>query len=163
MDDPDLWQWVWLGAALVFGLGEMASPGSFFLAPFAIGAALAAAAALLGAVIGVSWLVFVVVSLGAFAALRPLAKRLDESGGNPTGVGAQRLVGEQALVLQDIPAGLDEVGLIRVGREEWRAQSPDGTAIPRDTRVTVTEVRGTRVVVHPTHRTLPSSPPERPI
>ncbi|WP_436795318.1 NfeD family protein [Actinospongicola halichondriae] len=163
MDDPDLWQWVWLGAALVFGLGEMASPGSFFLAPFAVAAAFAAAAALLGAVVGVSWLVFIVVSLVSFAALRPLARRLDAAGGNPTGVGAQRLVGEQAIVLQDIPAGLDEVGLIRVGREEWRAQTPDGTSVPRDTRVTVTEVRGTRVVVHPTERIIPSTPPERPI
>lgn len=161
MDDPDFWQWVWLGAALVFGLGEMASPGSFFLAPFAIGAAFAAAAALLGAAVGISWLAFIVVSTVAFAALRPLARRLDAAGGNPTGVGAQRLVGEQALVLQDIPAGLDEVGLIRVGREEWRAQTPDGTGVPRDTRVVVAEVRGTRVVVYPTEQTLPSSPPER--
>ncbi len=161
MDDPDLWQWVWLGAALVFGLGEMASPGSFFLAPFAVGAAFAAAAALLGAATGLSWLVFLVVSAVSFAALRPLARRLDASGGNPLGVGARRLVGEQGLVLQDIPAGLDEVGLIRVGREEWRAQSPDGTPIPKDNRVVIAEVRGTRVVVYPTERTLPSSPPER--
>ncbi len=161
MDDPDLWQWVWLGAALVFGLGEMASPGSFFLAPFAVGAAFAAAAALLGAVTGVSWLVFIVVSVVAFAALRPLARRLDQSGGNPGGVGARRLVGEQALVLQDIPAGLDEVGLIRVGREEWRAQSPDGSSIPKESRVVIAEVRGTRVVVYPTERALPSTPPER--
>lgn len=163
MDDPDLWQWVWLGAALVFGLGEMASPGSFFLAPFAVGAALAAGAALLGANTGISWLVFIVVSVIAFAALRPLARRLDAAGGNPLGVGAQRLVGEQALVLQDIPAGVDEVGLIRVGREEWRAQSPDGSPIAKDIRVVIAEVRGTRVVVYPTEHTLPTSPPERSI
>jgi membrane protein implicated in regulation of membrane protease activity len=161
VDDPDLWQWVWLGAALVFGLGEMASPGSFFLAPFAVGAACAAVAALLGAATGLSWLVFIIVSLVAFAALRPLARRLDAVGGNPLGVGAQRLVGEQGLVLTDIPAGIDEVGLIRVGREEWRAQSPDGSAIPKDSQVVIAEVRGTRVVVYPTERALPSHPPER--
>lgn len=161
MDDPDLWQWVWLGAALVFGLGEMASPGSFFLAPFAIGAAVAAVAALLGAPVGLSWLVFLVVSGVSFAAMRPLARRLDAVGGNPMGVGAQRLVGERAVVLEDIPAGIDEVGLIRVGREEWRAQTIDGSPIAKDQRVIVAEVRGTRVVVYPTEPALPNHPPER--
>ena len=36
--DPEVWRWIWLIAAVVFGVGEMAVAGSFFLAPFAIGA-----------------------------------------------------------------------------------------------------------------------------
>ena len=161
MDDPELWRWVWLGATVVFGLGEMSSPGSFFLAPFAIGAAFAALLSFVGAPVGLAWLVFVVVSFGAFAALRPLARRLDAAGGNPRGVGAGRLVGESGIVLHRVPPGPDAVGLVRVGREEWRAQSADGSPIPEDTQVTVVEVRGTRVVVFPTGLFLPTEPTER--
>ncbi len=156
MDDPDLWRWVWLTAAVVFGLGEMASPGVFFLAPFALGAAGASALAFAGAPVGFGWVIFLAVSLGTFAALRPLARRLDATGGNPRGVGAKRLVGEDGIVLTPVPAGPDEVGLIRVGREQWRAQSTDGGAIPAGTHVTIVEVRGTRVVVFPTGLYLPT-------
>lgn len=156
-----MWRWVWLSAAVAFGVGEMASPGSFFLAPFALGAAAAAALAFLGAPVGAAWIVFIAVSLAAFIALRPLARRLDAVGGNSRGVGAGRLVGETALVLDGVPAGHDSVGLVRIGREEWRAQSADGGPIPKDTQVTVVEVRGTRVVVFPTGLYLPTEPPER--
>lgn len=152
---------MWLCAAVVFGLGEMTSPGSFFLAPFAIGAAAAAVLAFLGAPVGLGWVAFVAVSAGTFAALRPLARRLDTAGGNPRGVGARRLVGEEGLILEAVPSGPDEVGLVRIGREQWRAQSSDGHAIPKDTKVTIVEVRGTRVVVFPSGLYLPTEPPER--
>ncbi len=161
MNEPEFWRWVWLGAAVVFGVGEMHSPGSFFLAPFAIGAAAASVLAFLGLPAGVSWVAFIAVSLGAFAALRPLARRLDRAGGNPRGVGAQRLVGEDGVILDHVPAGPDEVGLVRVGREQWRAQSTDGGAIPVGTHVTIVEVRGTRVVVFPTGLYLPTESNER--
>ena len=39
MDDPEVWRWIWLVAAVLFAIGEMGSPGSFFLLPFAAGAA----------------------------------------------------------------------------------------------------------------------------
>lgn len=161
MDDPELWRWVWLSGAVVFALGEMTSPGTFFLAPFAVGAAVAALLAFVGVPVGLTWVVFVALSAGTFAALRPLARRLDLVGGNPRGVGARRLVGEEGMILDHVPAGPDEVGLVRVGREEWRAQSTDGSAIPKDTKVTIVEVRGTRVVVFPTGLYLPTEPPER--
>lgn len=157
-----MWRWVWLVAALVFGLGEMASAGTFFLAPFALGAAGAALISFLGAPIGLGWLVFVGLSGVSFAALRPVARRLDASTRNPLGVGATRLVGERGIVLSAVPEGPDEMGLVRIGREEWRAQSMDGSAIAAQTPVTVLEVRGTRVIVFPTGLPIPIAPPERP-
>jgi len=157
-----VWRWVWLGAALAFGLGEMATAGSFFLAPFALGAAGAALVSFLGAPIALGWIVFVGLSAVAFLALRPVARRLDASTRTPQGVGATRLVGEQGIVLAAVPAGPDEVGLVRLGREEWRAQSMDGTSIEAGTPITVLEVRGTRVIVLPTGLPAPTTPPERP-
>ena len=41
--DPNDWRWIWIIAMVVFGVGEMGVAGSFFLAPFAIGAGVAAA------------------------------------------------------------------------------------------------------------------------
>jgi membrane protein implicated in regulation of membrane protease activity len=163
VDDPELWRWVWLAAAVTFGLGEMASPGSFFLAPFAVGATGAAVVSFLGAPIGVGWLLFVVLSAVAFAALRPVARRLDLSSRTPLGVGATRLVGDQGVVLDEVPAGPDELGLVRIGREEWRAQSFDGSGIVAGTPITVLEVRGTRFIVYPTGLPYPNHPPERPL
>lgn len=161
VDDPDFWRWVWLAAAVTFGLGEMSSPGSFFLAPFGIGAAVAAVLAFVGAPIAIGWLAFVAVSAASFAALRPLARRLDASGTNTRGIGAGRLIGEQGVILEAVPEGPDALGLVRVGREEWRAQSADLAGIAAGTPVTVIEVKGTRVIVFPNGLPIPNRPPER--
>lgn len=148
MDDPENWRWVWL-AVTVGGLaGEIVTAGSFFLLPFGLGAAAACIAAFADAGLGLQWLVFVVVTAAAAAATRPLARRLDAST-TSDGVGARRLIGQPGLVLGDIPAGPDETGLVRVGREEWRAQSRDGHPVVAGTRVAVVQVVGTRLVVVP--------------
>ena len=55
-------------------------------------------------------------------------------------------MGSRATVLQDIP-GDAELGMVRVDREEWRAQSTDGSPIVAGTVVRVAEVQGTRVIV----------------
>ena len=43
--------------------------------------------------------------------------------------------------------GAAELGMVRVDREEWRAQSTDGTPIAAGTVVRVADVQGTRVIV----------------
>jgi membrane protein implicated in regulation of membrane protease activity len=144
MDEPETWRWVWLGAAVLFGIGEMATPGAFFLAPFGIGAVVAAALAFADAALGVQWAAFVGVSLVALIALRPLARRLDRDGASD-GVGSRRLIGKDGTVLEAIEP--DHLGLVRVEREEWRAESADRGAVPVGARVLITEVQGTRVIV----------------
>ncbi len=71
VDDPEVWRWIWLATAVVFLLGEMFAFGSFFLLPFAIGAAVAAILAFAGVGVGWEWLAFVVVSLGRWPASIP--------------------------------------------------------------------------------------------
>lgn len=142
----DTWQWIWLIAAVAFVVGEIAVAGSFFLLPFGAGAAVAALASFAGAPVGVGWLAFVAVSGASAAALRPLARRLDTTG-SPQAIGANRWVGRQATVLQAIPAGHGATGLIRLDREEWRAESLTGTPIPVGSTVLVSRVDGTRLVV----------------
>lgn len=158
MDDPDLWRWLWLGTAAVFAVGEMASAGTFFLAPFAVGAVVAAVIAFLGVNLAIQWLAFVGVSVAVLAALRPLAHRFSRHGA-VEGIGSKRLIGEHATVLAEIPEGVSELGLIRVHREEWRAESVDGTAVPAGAKVRIVELRGTRVVVVPESITSSPEPP----
>jgi membrane protein implicated in regulation of membrane protease activity len=134
----------WLVAAVLFAVGEMTSPGSFFLLPFAVGAVAALAASLLGAGLLIDWVLFLAVAIGALLALRPLARRLDRDG-EDQGVGARRLIGQSAVVTEAIPKG--SVGVARIRREDWRAEAFDGTAIPVGARVRVTDVDGTRVLV----------------
>jgi membrane protein implicated in regulation of membrane protease activity len=158
MDSPEDWRWVWIVATAVFAIGELTSPGSFFMLPFAIGAFVATVLAFLEVDIVIEWLVFVGVSLAVLVALRPLAHRLNRSV-DDTGIGSRRLLGHTAVVLRDIPAGGD-VGLVRVDREEWRAQSTDGSAIRTGTAVRVADVQGTRVIVAAVDQLSTSAPDE---
>jgi membrane protein implicated in regulation of membrane protease activity len=143
--DPETWRWIWLVLAVAGIVGEIATAGTFFLFPFGLGAVIAAILAFAGVDVVYQWVAFVLVSIGAFAATRPLVRRLDRSG--PSGVGAQRWVGQQGIVLRAIP-NEHEAGLVRIGGEEWRAQSRSG-AVPAGSTVLVVEVVGTRLVVLP--------------
>lgn len=144
MDEPEQWRWIWLGTAVLFGIGEMASPGSFFLAPFAIGAAVAAILAFADVPLVGEWAAFVGISVASFVALRPLARRLDAEG-TSDGIGARRLIGRTGKVLEDIAP--DGMGMVRVDREDWRAESLGPQTIPAGTTVRIAEVEGTRVIV----------------
>jgi membrane protein implicated in regulation of membrane protease activity len=159
VDSPELWRWIWLaGAALGIG-GEMLAAGTFLLLPFGVGAGAAATLAFLNVALVWQWLAFVFVSAAGVAATRPIARRLEE--GSPVaGIGAQRWLGEVATVLEEIPAGTHETGLVRIGRQEWRAESRDGTPVPAGSRAKVIEVVGTRLVVWPTDELPPASPSE---
>jgi membrane protein implicated in regulation of membrane protease activity len=143
--DAEAWRWVWLLFAAGAVVGEIATAGTFFLLPFGIGAALACILAFAGLALTGQWFVFVLVSLIAFAATRPLARRLDRAE-TPSGVGAGRLIGQQGMVLSEVG---HDLGLVRIGGEEWRAQSRDGLRLPAGARVLVVEVTGTRLVVLP--------------
>lgn len=159
MDSPEVWRWIWLGVTVLAVLGELSTAGTFFLLPFGIGAGLATLAAFAGAGLAGQWLVFVAVTVAAVIATRPLARRMDIDSPS-AGIGAKRLMGETAVVLQAIPAGVHECGLVRIGREEWRAESREGTPVPAGSFVRVVDVVGTRVVVWPTGEELPPAAPQ---
>lgn len=148
MDDVETWRWIWLGATGVFAAGEMLVAGSFFLAPFAVGAAVATVLAFVGAPLVAQWAGFVLVSLATFAGFRPLARRLDARTPQQGPVGATRLPGRTAVVVEAIPTG-HGLGLVRVDREEWRAESVESVGLEVGERATVLEVRGTRLIVFP--------------
>jgi len=133
----------WILLAVVFAAGEVITLG-FFLAPFAAGALLGAAADLAGAGAAVSILVFLISSGLFFGLLRPVARRhLRTPGQLRTGTAA--LVGKTAVVTQRVDAGS---GAVKLEGEVWTARpyDPDDVFEP-GSRVNVMEIRGATALV----------------
>jgi membrane protein implicated in regulation of membrane protease activity len=137
---------VWLVVAFGFGAAEMlAGSGSFFLAPFAIGAAIAAVAA--SAVDETAaWIVFVAVSIVTLMSVRPLVQRRLTSGpGLRTGSAA--LVGRTAVVTQRV-VNHEGVGTVRIDGEIWSARCLDEDCVLEPgTKVHVIEIKGATALV----------------
>ena len=133
----------WLIAAAIFGIGELATTG-FFLAPFAIGAVVAAIITGAGLASAVGLAAFLVVSVVVLLGLRPIARaHLRQPPRLRTGTAA--LVGRSATVVDRI--GADE-GSVRLEGELWRARGFDeDEIIEPGTRVHVIEIRGVTAVV----------------
>jgi membrane protein implicated in regulation of membrane protease activity len=138
---------VWVVAGCVLGVGEMHT-GGFFLAPFAIGALVAALVSLVGVGLPLAVVVFLVASLLVLLTLRPLARRHRQL---PPRIrtGAAALVGRDAIVLERI-ANQEGVGCVRIDGEVWTARSyEEDDVIPAGERVQVVEIRGaTALVMH---------------
>jgi membrane protein implicated in regulation of membrane protease activity len=138
--------WVlWVIAAAVLGIGEMLTT-SFFLAPFALGAALAAVVDAAGGGGLPAWIVFVLVSLLTLAFVRPIARshmRVPPQ----IRTGSAALIGKQAIVLERI-VNDEGVGCVKIDGEVWTARAFDeDEVIERGTRVQVIDIKGATALV----------------
>jgi membrane protein implicated in regulation of membrane protease activity len=138
---------VWLVVACAFGAGEvLIGSGSFFLAPFAVGAALAAGAASAFDETA-AWVVFIVASVAMLAALRPLVHSRLMRGTPTLRTGGAALVGKHAVVLERI-ANHEGVGRVRIDQEVWTARSlDDERVIEPGTSVEVVDIKGATALV----------------
>jgi len=135
---------LWVIVACAFGVGEMLS-GGFFLAPFALGAALAAAGdAVAGGVAGLA--VFVVASVLTLVLVRPVVKAHTRM---PPAIrtGAAALVGKHATVVERI-VNHEGVGLVKIDGDVWTARSLyDDDEIEAGTQVEVVDIKGATALV----------------
>ena len=138
--------WVlWLIAAVIFAVGEIATLG-FFLAPFAGGALLAAIVAAAGGGTLVSLVVFLLVSGVLLGALRPLA-RSHRRQPPQLRTGTAALVGRTAMVMERI-SNDEGTGCVKLEGETWTARSYDEDAVfEPGRRVQVIEIRGATALV----------------
>ena len=136
---------IWLIAAVVFAVGEIATL-SFFLAPFAAGAALAAIVSAAGAGEAIAWIIFLVVSVIVLSALRPVARaHRRQPAALRTGTAA--LVGRSATVIERI-ANLEDTGCVKLEGERWTARAYDDDEIfEPGSRVHVVEIKGATALV----------------
>jgi membrane protein implicated in regulation of membrane protease activity len=134
---------LWTIAAAALAIGEVLTPGLFFLGPLAVaavaGALVAAAAGSTGALFA-----FIVVSVLSIAVLRPLARRhIRMPVISRTGTAA--LVGKRALVLEQVDGS---GGRVKIGGEEWSARLfLDGEALLAGEQVEVAQIEGATALV----------------
>ncbi|HYV14606.1 MAG TPA: NfeD family protein [Conexibacter sp.] len=136
---------IWILVACAFGVGEMLTT-SFFLAPFGVGALVAALIAAIGGGLVGAWATFIVVSLLMLWVVRPIARaHLRTPSQLRTGTAA--LVGRRAVVLERI-ANDEGVGCVKIDGEVWTARAYDeDRVIDVGTAVQVMEIRGATALV----------------
>ena len=136
---------IWAIVAVALAVGEIFTPGLFFLGPIALAALAATLVAALG---GDIWIQLIVFGVGSFAAvgfLRPIAKaHVKMPRAIRTGVAA--LEGAKAVVLQRVDG---RGGRVKIGGEEWSARSymPD-EAFDVGTEVEVVQIQGATALVY---------------
>ena len=135
---------IWVVAAVALGVGELLTPGLFFLGPVAVAAGVAAVAAFLGAGTIGSFLVFVLCSLASLAFLRPIARRhVRMPALSRTGTDA--LVGRKGVVTHRVDA---LGGRVRIGGEEWSARAyMDGEVYAEGQTVDIIQIEGVTALV----------------
>jgi membrane protein implicated in regulation of membrane protease activity len=138
--------WIaWVIAALLLAIGEIFTPGLFFLGPVALAAVAGATAAAAGAALWLQLVIFAAASFASLGLLRPIARaHLRMPAAIRTGTAA--LEGAKAVVLQRVD---DQGGRVRIGGEEWsaRAYMPD-QVFEVGARVEVAKIEGATALVY---------------
>ncbi|HZC75672.1 MAG TPA: NfeD family protein [Gaiellaceae bacterium] len=138
--------WVaWAIVAVLLAVGEIFTPGLFFLGPIALAAL---ASTVVAAVGGPVWLQIAVFGAGSFAAvglLRPIARN-HLTMPRAIRTGAAALEGATAVVLQRVDS---RGGRVKIGGEEWSARSyvPD-EEFDVGTEVEVAQIQGATALVY---------------
>ena len=135
----------WTLAALLLAIGEVFTPGMFFLGPVALAAVAGAVAAAIGAAVWLQLLIFIAGAAASIGLLRPIARaHLRMPTALRTGVAA--LEGAPAIVLQRVDR---DGGRVKIGGEEWSARAfMDDQVIEPGTRVEVMKIEGATALVY---------------
>ena len=133
------WIWVLLALALL-GL-ELLTPGGFFVFFFGLAALAVGGLAALGLVHSLSaeLLLFSVLTLASIVLFRRRLQTLLKVN-EGRGVGTETLIGEVAILLDDLPAG--SVGKAELRGTAWNVRSEASQPLPRGQRCRVERVDG---------------------
>ena len=135
---------IWAIVAVLLAVGEILTPGLFFLGPVALAAVAAGVVAAVGLGAAAQLIVFIGGSIASVAFLRPLARRhLHMPAALRTGAAA--LEGAKAVVVQRVDV---HGGRVRIGGDEWSARAfiEDDVYEP-GTRVEVVKIEGATALV----------------
>lgn len=137
--------YIWGAAAVVFLIIEAATVGLSSIW-FAIGAACALIASLLGAPLWMQVVWFVVISVATLVITRPLAKKYVNSRRQPTN--ADRVIGSVCRVTERID-NLAGTGAAVIDGKTWTARTADGSAVEAGALVRVRDIQGVKLIVTP--------------
>ena len=135
----------WLLLLVVFLVAEAATVTMVSLW-FAAGALAALVAAMLGAAVWLQVAVFLAVSAGMLAALRPVVKKIL----NPklTATNVDSVIGSTGIVTVAID-NVQAQGQVKLGAMYWTARSISGAPIAEGTLIRVDRIEGVKVFVSP--------------
>jgi len=134
--------------AMVAMLGVELATVSLTSIWFALGALAALIAALCGAPIWLQVVWFLVVSVLALIATRPLVKKYINGKTTPTN--ADMLMGQTCVVTEPI-SNLSETGAVKIGGKVWTARSEDGTVFAPGEKVVAVRIEGVKLIVTSTN------------
>jgi membrane protein implicated in regulation of membrane protease activity len=136
---------IWAIVAILLAVGEIFTPGMFFLGPIALAAVIGGVVALAGGGAALQLIIFIACSVASVLLLRPIARRhLHMPAALRTGTAA--LEGTKAVVLQRVDAN---GGRVRIGGEEWSARAfTDDGVYEAGQRVEVIKIEGATALVY---------------
>ncbi len=138
--------WYWLLLGLILAGAEMMAPGGFYLLFFGI------AALLVGALAGfeliaadwLQWLLFSAIAVMSMLLFRgPLLRMSQEHKSHPV----DTMVGEAAVVLDDLPAG--QTGKAELRGSTWGVRNAGAAPLHKGQRATVMKVDGLTLWLKP--------------
>ena len=133
MESMDLWT-MWVALAMICAIAEIFIPG-FFIMCFSVGALVALSFSLLGVPAVWQWVIFAVGSTAAIFLVRPFAMRYLRKKEKEVVSNADAILGKACTVSEAIPA--KGYGRVKLGGDEWKATSVDGSAIAEGTHVRI--------------------------
>ena len=117
---------------------------------FAAGSLTAMLAALLGAPFWLQLILFLGISAGLLALLRPLVRKYLKP--KITATNVDSLIGSQGYITETVD-NLAATGQVKLGAMPWTARSTDGTPIEAGTLVRVDRIEGVKAFVTPVRET----------
>ena len=141
--DSSIMLWVWLGVIVVASLVEVASlqMASIWFVPGGL-------VALILHFCGVSWqvqiIVFIVVSLALLLSLRKFCLKFLLKD-NHSEKELNSLIGKEVVLLEAITE--EHSGMAKIGDVAWTAVTEPFEELPKDTLVTVAQVKGNKLIV----------------
>ena len=136
---------IWFALAVVFLLIE-GNTVMLVSVWFAAGGLVAMLAALLGAPFWLQLILFLGISAGLLALLRPLVRKYLKP--KITATNVDSLIGSQGYITETVD-NLAATGQVKLGAMPWTARSTDGTPIETGTLVRVDRIEGVRLFVSP--------------
>ena len=138
----DWWIWVVLGLALL--LGEIVTPGGFYLLFFGIGAVIVGCLAGFG-VAGPPWFQVILSSLLSVLTLWLFREKLLQATRRDSPDRVDTLIGETAVIMEEIPR--NGVGKAEMRGSSWSARNIDEKSLTRGERCQVVRVDGLTILV----------------
>lgn len=140
-----LW-WHWLVVGLLLMVGELATPGGFYIIFFGVGAVVTGFLALLGVGdLSVQVFLFIVLSVSGLLFFRTGLLRQFQP--DPQAPAVDSLVGEVAVASTTLEAG--SIGKVELRGASWSARNMADVPVPPGGRCRVARVEGLLLIVVP--------------